>query len=368
MPTRVLHYVDSDTFGGTERSLLQLAEGLASHGFDSSITCHQDPDLARLRAEADARGIAIRQVPRSAAWKTPRLFAQLVREFQMARPTIVHVHMPWVLSCRDGVAAAKLARVPVVIATMQLWIPERQSTVIHVKHRLLTRWIDRYVAVSRRIARQLHDEYAVPNDKIRVVYNGASIAPRRSEPSPRVPGRPLQVLTVARLHAQKGLDVLLRAVARVPNAAFSIAGDGPERRQLEHDARSLGVADRVSFLGFRRDVPDLLDACDVFVLPSLFEGLPLVLLEAMAREKPVVGTAVPGIEEVVEDGAGLLVPPSDPEALARAITAVAEDGERARHMAAKGRARVEAHFSIERMVDGVAEVYAEALHGAAIDG
>ena len=347
---------------------MQLAEGLAPRGFECSIRCHQEPDLARLRAEADARGVAIRQVPRAAAWKTPRLFAQLVREFRMARPTIVHVHMPWVLSCRDGVAAAKLARVPVVIATMQLWIPERQSTMVHVKHRLLTRWIDRYVAVSQRIARQLHDEYGVPDDKIRVVYNGAPIAPRRSDAGARAPGRPLQVLTVARLHAQKGLDVLLRAATRVPDAEFSIAGDGPERQQLEDAARRLGVADRVSFLGFRRDVPDLLDTCDVFVLPSLFEGLPLVLLEAMAREKPVVGTAVPGIEEVIEDGAGLIVPPNDPEALALAITAVAGDRERALHMAAKGRARVEAHFSVERMIDGVAAVYAEALKGAAIAG
>jgi glycosyltransferase involved in cell wall biosynthesis len=366
MTVRVLHYVDSDTFGGTERSLLQLAEGLTRRGFESAIRCHQEPDLARLRSAAEAKGLAIRQVPRSAAWKTPRLFWQLVRDFRTVRPTIVHVHMPWVLSCRDGVAAAKLARVPVVVATVQLWIPERQTTVVHFKHRMLSRWIDTYVAVSRGIAAQLSDEYGVPKDKIRVVYNGASILPRRSSSATPRPERPLRVLTIARLHPQKGLDDLIRAAARVPDALFSIAGDGPERHALEECARRLRVADRVSFLGFREDVADLLDACDVFVLPSLFEGFPLVLLEAMAREKPIIATAVPGIEEVLQDGAGITIPPRDPDALALAITALAADPERARRLAAKGRERVETSFSVERMVDSVAQVYEDALDRIAL--
>ena len=366
MPLRVLHYVDSDTFGGTERSLLQLADGLGRRGFDCSIRCHEEPDLARLRGEADARGIAIGQLPRSAAWKTPRLFWRLVRDFAAARPTIVHVHMPWVLSGRDAVAAARLARVPVVIATRQLWIPMHVNAIDHAKFRLLARWIDAYIAVSRRIATQLADEYRVPRAKIRVVYNGASIVPRRPAAAPARRGAPLRVLTIARMHPQKGLDDLIRAVPRIPNATFAIAGDGPERGYLEECARSLGVADRVAFLGFREDVSDLLDDCDVVVLPSLYEGLPLVLLEAMAREKPIVGTAVPGIDEVLEDGAGVLVPPRDPEALAAAINALAADPDHARRIAARGRERVEARFSVERMVDGVAEVYAEALESAAI--
>ena len=366
MAVRVLHYVDSDTFGGTERSLLHLAEGLRGRGFECSIRCHEEPDLSRLRAEAEAKKLAIRQIPRAFGWKSPRLSWQLVREIRAARPAIVHVHMPWVLSCRDAVAAARLAGVPVVIATTQLWIPEHQSTVVRVKHRIFSRWIDAYVAVSRRIAAQLNEEYGVGSEKITVVYNGTAIMPRRYGGATRPPTRPLRVLTIARLHVQKGIDHLLRAVVRVPDAVFSIAGDGPERQQLEECARRLGVTDRVSFLGFRSDVGALLDDCDVVVLPSLYEGLPLVLLEAMARERPCIGTAVPGIDEVLENGAGVIVPPRDPDALALAISALAADPDRARRIGAKGRERVEAHFSVERMVDGVTEVYAQALESAAI--
>ena len=366
MSTRVLHYVDGDTFGGTERSLLQLVEGLAKRGFECSIRCHREPDLTRLRTEAEAKGVAIRQVPRSWGWRTPGLLWQFVRELRELRPTIVHVHMPWVLSGRDAVAAAKAARVPVVVGTVQLWIPERQGPVIHLKHRVLSRLIDRYVAVSRAVAAQLTDEYHVPERKVCVVPNATPVPAALSRRAPE--GRPFTVLTVGRLHPQKGLDDLLRAAARVRDAVFLIAGDGPERARLEALARELGVADRVRFLGFRADVPDLLDACDLFVLPSLYEGLPLGVLEAMARGAPVVGTAVPGIEEALEGGAGMLVPPHDPEALAAAIASLAADPGRARGLAAKGRERVVQHFSLERMVDGVVQVYADAIEGTALRG
>jgi glycosyltransferase involved in cell wall biosynthesis len=365
MTTRILHYVDGGAYGGTERSLLQLVEGLGRKGYECSIRCHQEAELARMCDEARAKGLSIRQV-RPSGWRTPRVLYQLAREFRAFHPTILHLHMPSVLGCRDGVAAAALARIPVVIATVQLWIPQPQRLVVHVKQRLLSRFIDRYVAVSRAIAAQLSEEFHVPREKIRVVHNGASIPPRSAPASPGTAGGALRVLTACRLHQQKGLDDLLRAVPSVPGAIFLIAGEGPDRPRLEDIARQLGIADRVRFLGFRKDVPQLLDACDLFVLPSLYEGLPLVLLEAMAHERPIVATKVPGNDEVVADGAGLMVPPRDPDALAAGIIALASDPARARRVAAAGRERVEASFSVARMVDGVVQVYADALGAAAV--
>jgi glycosyltransferase involved in cell wall biosynthesis len=366
MTTRILHYVDGDAFGGTERSLLQLVEGLGRRGYECSIRCHQEPELARMRDEADAKGLSIRQVRRPSGWRTPGLLCQLAREFRAFHPTILHLHMPSVLGCRDAVAAAALARVPVVIATVQLWIPQPQRLAVHLKQRLLSRFIDRYVAVSRAIAMQLSEEFHVPREKVRVVYNGTSIPPRRTTSSPATARGAVRVLTACRLHAQKGLEDLLHAVPRVSGAIFLIAGDGPDRPRLEDIARRLCIADRVRFLGFRNDVARLLDACDLFVLPSLYEGLPLVLLEAMAHERPIIATAVPGNEEVLADGAGITVPPRDPDALAAGITALASNPARARHLAAVGRERVEANFSVDRMVDGVVQVYADALGAAAV--
>jgi glycosyltransferase involved in cell wall biosynthesis len=365
METRILHYVDSDVFGGTERSLLQLVEGLGQRGYLCSIRCHEEPGLARLREEAGAKRLSLRQVPRPSGWRTPSVLWGLAREFHEFHPAIVHVHMPSVLGCRDAIAAATLARVPVVIATVQLWIPQPQNALVHIKQRLLARFVDRYVAVSHAVAAQLSGKFRVPREKIRVVSNGTVIPPRSARSSSTPRGR-VQVLTTCRLHPQKGLDTLLHAVSRVPDAVLLIAGDGPERQRLQDLARRLCIADRVRFLGFRNDVSRLLDACDLFVLPSLYEGLPLALLEAMAHEKPIVATAVAGNEEALADGAGILVPPRDPDALAAAITALASDPGRARSLAAAGHARVQANFSVERMVDGIVRVYADALGASAL--
>jgi glycosyltransferase involved in cell wall biosynthesis len=148
----------------------------------------------------------------------------------------------------------------------------------------------------------------------------------------------------------------------VPSARFVFAGEGPERDVLEAKTRALGISERVAFLGARSDIPALLASCDVCVLPSLYEGLPLAALEAMASRKPVVATRIGGTDEAVVDGEnGLLVPARDPSALAAALNALLEDPERARNMGAAGRERVARLFSTERIVAGVSAVYEEIL-------
>jgi len=179
---------------------------------------------------------------------------------------------------------------------------------------------------------------------------------------PADPAVPQTVLTVARLDPQKGLHDLVAAAALVPEARVMVVGEGPERRALETRIAHLGLGDRVHLLGFRSDVPDLLAGSDLFVLPSLFEGLPLSILEAMAAGKPVVATAIGGNDEAVVDGAtGLLVPPGDPRALADAIRALLRDPERRRRLGEAGRRRAEAEFSAPAMVRRVAAVYDELL-------
>jgi glycosyltransferase involved in cell wall biosynthesis len=170
------------------------------------------------------------------------------------------------------------------------------------------------------------------------------------------------VLTVARLDEVKGHRFLLEAARLVPEATFVLAGEGPERAALEAQALGLGVADHVCFMGHQADVPSLLASCDVVVLPSLAESSSLTLLEAMAARKPVIATRVGGIPEIVEDGqTGLLVPPSDPPALAAAIRSLLVDPDRAERLASAGRARVQRDFTLEAMVRGVAAVYDEVL-------
>lgn len=154
---------------------------------------------------------------------------------------------------------------------------------------------------------------------------------------PAPPGAP-RLLAMGRLHPNKGFDVLLRALALVPGAHLSLAGEGPERAALETLAAELGVADRVAFLGWRRDTGALLAACDVFVCSSRHEPLGNIVLEAFSAERPVVAAAAAGPVELIRDGQnGLLVPLEAPEPMAAAIAALIAEPARAAALARAGR-------------------------------
>ncbi|MBP0464453.1 glycosyltransferase [Roseomonas sp. PWR1] len=147
-----------------------------------------------------------------------------------------------------------------------------------------------------------------------------------------------RLLAMGRLHRNKGFDVALRALALLPGAHLSIAGEGPERAALESLARELGVADRVAFLGWRRDVGALLAGCDIFLCSSRHEPLGNIVLEAWSAGRPVVAAAAQGPSELIEDGeTGLLVPPEDAAALAQAVGALLADPQRAARIAQAGR-------------------------------
>ena len=169
----------------------------------------------------------------------------------------------------------------------------------------------------------------------------------------------------ANLVRRKGVDVLLEALAKLaPHepARLWVAGDGPERAALEAAAVRLGIADRVHFLGPRDDVADWLEACDVFVLPSRAEGLGVAALEAMARGRPVVASAVGGLAEtVVHERTGWLVPPEDPDALAAGLEALLADPALAQRLGAAGARRVADAFGAETMVSSYEALYREIL-------
>jgi glycosyltransferase involved in cell wall biosynthesis len=163
---------------------------------------------------------------------------------------------------------------------------------------------------------------------------------------------------VARLDHQKGIDQLLAAIPEVPAATFCVAGEGDLRSTLEELAERLGISDRVVFLGHRTDIPRLLIGCDLFVLPSRYEGFPLSVLEAMAAAKPVVATAVGGTPEAVVDGAtGYLTTPGDPAGLAACIRLALSDPPRAREMGLRGRERVHELYSAPAMVAAYTRLY-----------
>jgi glycosyltransferase involved in cell wall biosynthesis len=367
-PAEVVLFTDTAGFGGAEQMLLALATGL-DRGRWRPVIAHHPDGADVLAARADALEIERWPVPRMPDGATgARRLPRYVRSLRRRRPAVLHAHLTWPLACKFGLLGAVAARVPAVAATVQLFLDHRPTALASVQYRLLTRSVGRWIAVSSAVADGLEHTLDWPPDRIEVVYNAVDPGLFTVEPDPVLRSelsgggvRPV-VLSLARLDPQKHLTVLLRAAARVPTAQFVLAGDGPERGRLEALAAELGLGDRVSFLGLRSDVPRLLASCDVVVLSSINEGLPVAALEAMAASRPVVASAVAGTLEAVVDGeTGLLVPEGDPESLAAALRSVLDDRAQAMRMGAAGRARVVAKFAQQEMVDRVSSVYEQLL-------
>jgi glycosyltransferase involved in cell wall biosynthesis len=291
----------------------------------------------------------------------------LARALRREGATVFHAHQTWSLSCRYGIVAAAMARVPARVASAQLFLEMPHLIGIDAQHALLTRSLHRHVAVSRFVASRLRDRFGVPADRIVVIPNAVEPPPvvqadarLRAEivgSDERIP----LALTVARLDAQKGITHLVDAAALVPDVVFAIAGEGPDRAALEARAVERGVASRVRFLGHRRDVPSLLALADLFVLPSLYEGFPLSVLEAMAAGVPVVATAIGGTDELVSSDTGTLVAPADPRSLAEGIRALLADREGAAQRAATARERVLTKHSTSAMVASMSALYERLL-------
>jgi glycosyltransferase involved in cell wall biosynthesis len=291
------------------------------------------------------------------------------------RPAVFHAHLTWPLACKLALISAIAARVPATIGTIHLYVDSSWTPWQRLQHHGITRGIGRYIAVSNGVAEKLRRELSVPLDKIRVVPNGVpltmppvgngtrAVSPRRRlRAALGIHDAAPLVLIPGRLERQKGHCYALEAARSLPGVIFLLAGEGTERAPLEAQASRLGVGDRIRFLGHRQDLPDLLVACDIVCLPSLFEGLPLALLEAMVAGKPIVSTAIPGVDEAVVDGeTGLLVPPADPHALESAIRRLMVDPNLAQNLGVAGRARAERFFSIGAMIEGVTRAYDELL-------
>lgn len=367
-PAKVLYYTDNPGFGGTENMLLTIMAGLdrsrwhpvlahrAASGFEKLDDCARSLDV-RVWAVPEMKG------KRDLTWTLP-----LARRFRAENPAVFHAHWATPNQSAYALLAAVFARIPAVVVTQHHLYEEKQSAVRRFQGMVFSAGVDRYIAVSHDVARNLRPRCLFPS-RVRVVHNGIDLRPfgRPGNPALRTflkkgTERPI-VLCVARLdRKQKGLRFLVDAAALVPEAQFILAGDGPERGELQAQTRALGVEDRVTLLGYYDDLPDLLATCDLFVLPSLCEGFGLAVAEAMACAKPVVASNIGGVNEVVVDReTGLLVSPADPPALASAIRTVLSDPILAERLGAAGKSRVHREFSAERMVERTTDIYEEIL-------
>jgi glycosyltransferase involved in cell wall biosynthesis len=365
---RVCLYTPSVDPSGMGAHMLDLAAEYLP-GVEVSVMCWPTAPGRRVLDRAATLGASTLALPHP---RDPAFANSIVAFLQDHPADVFHVHVGTGREDFDGARAARRAGVPTVVQTLHLpWLLRSRG-----KRRPFFRSlheVDRLLAVSQAQART-YNRIGVPSELITTVPNGVGArTPGLGRRAARErlgldPDQPV-VMTVGRLTVMKGqrhlVDAVPGLVARFPELVVLVFGQGHLHARLTAQAEALGVGGAVRLLGHRSDARALLDAADVFVLPSRHEGMPLVALEAMEAGLPVVTTRVIGSEEVVADGeTGLLVPPEDPAALSAALAALlADPGLRAR-MGQAGRRRYRAHFTRERMAAQTLTVYDQALQAA----
>lgn len=361
----ILEILASGAPGGGATHLRELVLGLPE--LELEIACSPDGPLL---AELAVHGLACAPVPMPRALN-PGAWGALARLMRRRRP-LVHAH-----GTRAALAALPVARALGLrtIYTVHGWSCHARGALTpaaRAAERVATSLADRVICVATADLRHGLATGLVAARQARVIPNGVDplrFAPRPAarEPLRRALGLPqdaLVAMVVGRLVDQKGQRTFLRAAAELavvhPGARFVLVGEGPDRPGLEALVRELALGPRVQLLGPRSDLPELLAVADVFVLPSLWEGLPIALLEAMAAGVPAIATPVGGTPELIAPGrTGLLVPPAQVGPLVEAMHTLFVTPVMRRELAAAARARVLLHYTLDAMRQATRDVYLE---------
>jgi len=359
--------------------MLQLAKHMKREGFQLEILLLYRrrgamPLVHPLIEEARNHGLEAEQLGGKAKL-SPRDVSYISQQLKRERFSLIHTH-DYKANILGGIAA-KLAGVE-SIATVHLHTETTHRLRLYkIIDLLALRFFPKVITVSESLRQYLIANGLSPQKVVTVhnavdletfasgvsLYNDKALRNRLGIGS----DQPI-VSTIGRLTSQKGHRYFLESAKRIlevlPETRFLIIGDGPLRDEFEGLSLSLGIAQAVRFLGYRQDIATLMSTSDVITMPSLREGLPYVLLEALALARPVVGTRVGGIPEVVKHGeTGFLVPPKDSESLAEAIIQLLRNPEEAARLGERGRELVLREFNVETMVQKIAAIYTEVLSG-----
>jgi len=368
----IFHLISSSGLLGAERVLLEIAEYSKRTGLEVGIGVFQNsqnPNL-ELAEVAKRQGLDVQVFPCNGRFdkKTIRMIKDYIDKSGVQ---ILHSHnyksnfyawralsnnnIQWVVTKHGRRFGPKLL-------------------IYNFLDGFIVRHADRVITVSKEIARKARLA-GIDSKKICLIENGVNLERFRNNIPPdsireslRIKKDAFVVGTVGALTEEKGHLYLLKAIPKVvqrfPEVIFLFVGDGRERPSLEITTSHLNIKDRVIFAGMRKDVPEILSILNVFVLPSLNEGLPMALLEAQAAQIPVVATRVGAIPDVLEDGVtGILIPPKDPQAIAEAITMILSNKNFASEIAQKGFERVRDNFSSEKMGSKYHSIYKELIEG-----
>ncbi len=370
---RVLLAESGRAVGGTERVVWELATRLPRSRFDVRVWLSPAPGVDELAVALEQAGVPVDRVA-----EVDRRFdlggmAATWSKLKQWKPDLLHVHHVWPAADRYLSLIARAAGVQHLVITEHI-TGEAHSKGQRALKRGELRQADAVTAVTGAIVDTLVRDYAIERGRVVIIPNGADTPdPEHEQAEARkwrerflpMPLKPLWVVA-GRLEEQKGHDVLFQALARVVknnlDFTLAVAGEGSRRSWLESQSLSLGLAPRVQFVGQLEDVGGLLSAADAVLIPSRWEGLPLVLLEAMARGRPIVASAVGGVRDAIEDGVhGTLVPPGDVEALAEALEQLHRKAERGWRLGRAAAERARDRYTWHAVVEDYESVYDDVL-------
>lgn len=348
---RILHTEWSDGWGGQERRVISEIEGMRRRGHAVALATRCG---CRIAQEAARRDIPVQYFPMRGKFDAASIMG-LCRYLRRERIQVVNTHSgidSWI-----GAFAGKLAGVPLLIRTRHLNLPLRRNRFNFVHF-----MADRIVTCGESMRHMLVSQCGFPPAQLASIPTGVDFSrfhPTKDRSQVRaeigVGDDDYLILMVGVIRGVKRHTVALEAFRRLaarPGITLALAGDGPMRPDMEQLAQSLGIADRVRFLGQREDIPDLITAADLLLLTSRSEGVPQAVTQALGLGTPVVSTDVGGVPELIRhEQTGLLVPAEDPPAVAEAISRLAGDPTLSRQLAAQGKAHVIAGFSLEAMLD-----------------
>lgn len=362
--------IDSLGRGGAEHLLSTYAPELTRQGINVRVVVLQERDGNPAAARLQAEGVPVELVSLDKLRRVDQI-RSAIRRLRVLGPDVIHAHLE-ASTVLAGIAGLVL-RVPTVATLHTREHPERfdrASARLWLRNQLLIAAYDRVICLSETLEDDAR-RHGLRRAALTSIGNGIDVGQfdrTKRRPTSHIRaelGIPLSaqlIVSVAVLRAQKGIDRLMRAMVEartvMPDLSLLIVGDGEERDQLERLSGDLGLSDAVTFTGFRDDVADLLGASDLFVLPTLWDALPTVVMEAMAAGLPIVASRVGGLPDMVQDGIeGVLVSPNNEEELVSAISSILGDDGLHQDMATAARQRAESEFSLAGQVAKLATLY-----------
>ena len=352
--------------GGLERVVVQLCIQLDKNLFTPAVCCiHFKGELA---GELENQGIRIYNLN----CRKPDYFAfkKIIAVIEEFKPLIVHTHN--INASIDGTIASIIKKIPVKIHTDHARrFPDKLRYML--AERIVSYFVIKFITVSEETKQNLIRFEKISPKKIKVIHNGIGPIELRTKSQNELTRKELGLTqfqyiigTVVRLEMQKGLIYLIRAFPEIlktfPDSCLLITGQGSQYETLRMEARTLGIEKNVKLTGPKLEICQIFNILDIYVLPSVWEGLPMSLLEAMSSQRPIVATRVGGIPQAITDGeSGILVPPASSSSLALAICTLLKDSSLRTRLALKARQRFEMEFTMTRMIQAHQSIYLNCL-------